>query len=956
MQKRTARWIALLSATLLFLTFALTACAEKKEEGLGELRALYIVTKDLQTNYKVGDEFDYSSVKLRAVYDNGDEPLTAADKDKGVTHTDLDMTKAGTQTLTVSYKGKDASIGITITEEQKAVLKGLQFSGGKTSYTVGDAIDYHAFTLSAIYTVGDDKTLYGDSAGVTHNNIDMSKDGTQKLTFTYQEDGVSKNVSVDIIIAKKDVPAPVVLISIEVRSTAAIRTYEYGANVDYSKFTIVRHYSDGSTKDDLNGTSAGVTHTTIDTHTAGEQELTFTYKEDDKTLTAIVPITVLAQKEVVTLQRFAPPAFYTKAAAVESDEAGTASEDRDSFMNGFETYKVGDDNAFEFQPDATILVSATQVAAVTVRTTFTLELKGEGNSFTAVDSVDTYVTTNPLLPNYYDFTEKAVGKVFKLTVKPDDGYKVTGEEDAKIEAIIEVVDGYNVYDQIGLSVFDNLNVKHWQAIKKDAGTLRWDDRPLTEYNVIKKDDPKNAPVSNIVLHSDITIDPDQLPDSYFWKTSDGEAYNTVNTILKSNAEIPDAVKNHLEGSLKDGFNKDSYYKFDDTSSGELQEDVVSSVNMQKGVYVSTGTGIQGNFHRISYLTSGLKHSLYTVYDGKTEKGSASPLSHWSLFKYGNETTEGVTIVNDGTPVVSDLRILGQSPRLAATGGEPAHLMAFNSCTNTMTLDNCIVSRLFVVVMGDEVSSGVNVSNSKIFDIYSNMFYLWRASVNVKKSIMEDAGGPVFILCDGGRKAGEEDGHGTLTFDAESRLVSEAAGEESWYKLNDATAIFTQLKGQVLNYIHTGTQREPMHKDGEVELFNVIAIIIPEPSSLQGNSELTIFPRGEIKRGEEGAYTDEYAVDWKFPAGGILQMAGQTPDTIYNSMAPIFISGTEKVAYLGVSLAQYLYVSTENITSASAGTVNFVERGTDWLFATMRAGEHDPRFGILFGDVTEYSAS
>lgn len=117
-------------------------------------------------------------------------------------------------------------------------------------------------------------------------------------------------------------------------------------------------------------------------------------------------------------------------------------------------------------------------------------------------------------------------------------------------AILEVVDGYNVYNQIGLSVFDNLNVKHWAAIKKAAGTIHWDSKPLTEYNIIKEGDG-NAPVANVVLHSNITIDPDDLPDSYFRKATD-DGYSTVNNILQTGAKIPDSVKNYLEGPLKDG--------------------------------------------------------------------------------------------------------------------------------------------------------------------------------------------------------------------------------------------------------------------------------------------------------------------------------------------------------------------------------------------------------------------
>ncbi len=974
MQNFKARWLALVTALILLSTFAFTACnmMQPQTDDLGELRGVFIVTSDLKTTYEVGDTFDYSAVKLRAVYANGEEQLTAADTEKGVAHNDIDMTTAGTKTLTVTYKEQEASVGITVREKQQDVLKGLQFSGGKTAYRVGDVIDYHAFVLTAIFSVGNDVTLYGDSEEITRSpaTVSTAQEGTTDVTFSYTDGGVTKSTTVKITVTAA--PPVRTLISIEARSTAAARTVEYGASLDAAflgQFTIVRHYSDGTKDETLKGNSAGVTTNVdlISTSVAGEKNLTFTY--DNVSVT--VPITVLEQVQKQNLNRYALPAFYSNVAATTDDAAGTNSQNRDIFMKGFETYKVGDDNAFEFQPDATTLVSTTQAVPVTVRTTFTLKMKGASGNFESVENVENYVTTNPLLPNYYDFTEEAVGKVFKLTITPDTNYyTLAGGGDSEIEATIEVVDGYNVYNQIGLSVFDNLNPKHWQEVKTAAGTLRWDDKPLVDYNIIKTGDPKNAPVKNIVLHSNITIDPDQLPDSYFWQETDAQ-YQTVSNILTTN-NLPDKVKNNLKGSLKDGFNEGQYYKFDDTSSGALEEEAKTSVNMQKGVYVSTGTGIMGNFHEITYKTSGAKHSLYTVYDGKTSTGSAFPLSHWSLFKYGKATTAGVEIVNGGHPTVSDLRILGQSPRVAATDGEPAHLMAFNTCTKDVTLKNAIVSRLFVVVLGDQVSStsggdpatstssGVNVSDSKFYDIYSNMFYLWRATIDVKNSIMEDAGGPLFILCDGNRKAGDNGTAGSIIVDEDSRLKSDAAGNESWYTLNNATAIFTKLKGEVLNYIHNGTKREPMHKgEGGVELYNVIAIVVPEPSSLQtaGNDEKdTYYPKGTIKRGTAGAYTDEYAVDWKFAEGGILSMAGLNPDVIYGSIAPIFISGTEKAAYVNQSLAKYLYANEENVAASTATSIDFAGKGTDWMFVTLRAAEKTPRFGILFGDVTEYVAS
>lgn len=1007
MHKLKARWIAFLTAILLICSFAFAACDGENGGDLGAIRDIYIVTADLKTTYTVGEEFDYSAVKLRAVYENGDESLTAADADKGVTHTDLDMSKAGTQTLTVTYKEKSASVAINVVAEEKAVLKGLQFSGGATAYTVGDAIDYHAFTLTAIYSVGDDRALYGDSQGVTHNDISTAAAGTPKLTFTYTDGGVSKSVTVTITVSAA--PAPVTLVSVEVQSSAADRSVAFGAEFDYSKFTIVPHYSDGHSVSSLNGTSEGVTHTTVDTTVPGDQELTFTYEE---VTSAPVTITVLAEK--LNLKRFSLPKFYSDVAANEGDTAGTESADRDSFMTGFESYKAGDDNAFEFQPDATVLLSSTQELAVTVQTQFTLEKKAAGGEFEPVDNADTYVKTTSVLPNYYWFQPAAVGNVFKLRIKPDPA-SYTGATEG-IEAIIEVVDGYNVYNQIGLSVFDNLNVKHWQSIKEEAGTLRWDTKPLVKYNTVTGDD--KAPVKNIILHSNITIDPDELPDNYFWQkdeTVGDSSYNTVNGYLQTGSEIPDSVKNNLEGSLKDGLNKDYHYKFDDVTSGDYKEDIVSSVNMQKGIYVSTGTGIVGNFHTLTYHTSGSRHSLYTVYDGKNATGTAFPLSHWSLFKYSSSgMPENVERVNDGKPTVSDLRILGQSPRLAATDGEPSHLMAFNGYTSEINLSNCIVSRLFVAVLGD-TSTNVNVADSKIFDIYSNMFYLWRAKADVKNSILMDAGGPLFILCDGNRKQHDYDSltfsqcpldDGTplpgdqdeaaktryekykadgpapnLVVDDKSKLESFAAGEESWYKLNGVSEMFGKIKGGSNNGLGDVAKgylgRDIIVKKDNVDLVNVIAVIIPEPSEMSNKVAFanSITTSGMAKIGDE-----TFKMHPVTPTFNNQFLASAALQTFYNSHAPYFISGG-KVAIYGQTSMQNLgggQYGFEDVIASTTGTQqgNWAFKAADvkaawasvtspYLFISTRpldatfsgqtVTEASPRIGILVGSVHSVTA-
>lgn len=979
MKKNRTKFVTLFVALVMLLSFAFTACDAQKSDGLGELRDIYIVTNGLQTVYTVGDEFDYGKVKFRAVYENGDETLKATDSDKGVTHSELDMSTAGTKTLTVTYKEKSAEVNITV-NEKKTYLQGLQFAGGKTAYTVGETVDFAQFTFKAQFSTGNDVDLNGESDGVTHDPATVSTDTEKSVSvkFTYEKDGESASAVVPVTVTAA--PAPKTLISIEVQSSSADRTVEYGSTLGdsfYEKFTLVLHYSDGTTNDTaINGSSEGVTHDTIDTNQAGEHELTFTY---NNVKSAPVYITVLPKKETLNLNRFALPAFYSNVMGVKSDAEGTASTDRDTFMKGMKSetdeqisyYKVGDDNAFEFQPQATVLVDLTHQSTITVKTEFTLQMKQDDGSFADV-SAETYVTTNENLPNFYWFKKDAIGRVFKFTIKPDHNAYTGDAANSAIEAYFEIVDGYNVYDQTGLSVFDNLNVKHWKDIKEEAGVLRWDSKPLTYYNVVSGDN--KSPVANIVLHSDITINPDYLPDNYFWdkdKTENEEnsKYTAVETILKgsNSANIPDSVKNYLNGSLKDGYTKDQWYYFNKGNVESLNEPV-NNINMQKGIYNSTGTGIEGNFHSLTYMTDGLKHHLYTVYDGKTADGSAFPLSHWSLFRYGGQSIingKGFDLIGEGKPTISNLRIKGNSPRKAATDGEPSHLMALNTCINEVNLENCVISQLFCAGLGDQSSSpsGINVADCKIFDIYSNMFYLWRATVNVKNSIMKDAGGPVFILCDGERKKTDgSNNQPTLKVDKESKFVSQASGQESWYVLNSATSLFTSVKGvSTLAKNKLGISLT----SGNEELVNVIAIVVPEPSKIQqeaNNADNVIQTKGQITRGESGK---EYFY------GGYNNDA--VAKKLMEKLCPILSSGkiygkgTE--AGMDINSNKVYGINPLNINMGDYSINDQIDlkpswktavETSDWFMLNFNVGALTssklyPWFGILIGGVTEYHA-
>ena len=55
----------------------------------------------------------------------------------------------------------------------------------------------------------------------------------------------------------------------------------------------------------------------------------------------------------------------------------------------------------------------------------------------------------------YDFTEKAIGKTFKIITRPADGIEPDMIDDVTSELVVNIVDGYNVTTAKELNVISN---------------------------------------------------------------------------------------------------------------------------------------------------------------------------------------------------------------------------------------------------------------------------------------------------------------------------------------------------------------------------------------------------------------------------------------------------------------------------------------------------------------------
>ncbi|MBQ1967546.1 MAG: bacterial Ig-like domain-containing protein, partial [Clostridia bacterium] len=85
-----------------------------------------------KVEYNVGDTFDATGLAIFAIYNNG----SSATITEGFTLSDVDMSTAGTKTVTVTYEGKTATFEITVIEAVQIVER-FEIVGGATVKTQG---------------------------------------------------------------------------------------------------------------------------------------------------------------------------------------------------------------------------------------------------------------------------------------------------------------------------------------------------------------------------------------------------------------------------------------------------------------------------------------------------------------------------------------------------------------------------------------------------------------------------------------------------------------------------------------------------------------------------------------------------------------------------------------------------------------------------------------------------
>lgn len=228
------------------------------------LESIRIAAEPTKKNYFVGDAFDATGLKVKAVYNTGEEDLATGYELSG-----FDSTTAGEKTITVTYMAKTASFKVSV---EAVVLTGIEIAAEPTkkTYYAGDAFDATGLQVKAVFNNGKKEDLAADAYALS--GFDTNVAGAQTITVTYQE----KTATFAVTVIGKD--------GIAVTAPKKVR-YAVGEEFDATGLVVAQRFADGTQVPLAEG---AYQLDGFDSETVGEKTITVTVGADTATFTVDV--------------------------------------------------------------------------------------------------------------------------------------------------------------------------------------------------------------------------------------------------------------------------------------------------------------------------------------------------------------------------------------------------------------------------------------------------------------------------------------------------------------------------------------------------------------------------------------------------------------------------------------------------------------------------------------------
>lgn len=593
-------------------------------------------------------------------------------------------------------------------------------------------------------------------------------------------------LALSFVACKKD--GALKLESFTVDRTSIKTNYLIGEEIDFSGIKAIAKYSDENLNKIYTYDELTITYAEDITATEGDKEVIVSFNDPHLNVKQETKIIIKVSKEPqmgdntdpLLAVQFEKPSSLTQfdsnnstAGQTEYGESGFFGQ----FAVGGKTYVIGNENEFKLNPQFAVL-SEDGDAVIELDSFYSVveiyvekngefvaltKTAGENNTVTYADGQTTIATVDTY-KGVYQFSPEAAGSKVKIAVLPSEEYYTATTPFAPVTLVANVIKAYNVYEAWQLSVVDNYDTA-WNEIKAEYGLLGVD-------------------VSGIVLHNNIKVTADDIPQSYLYTTDKEVVY--TNTIDNSTVTVPAGTK----------FIKD-----------EIE------------IYDRRGTAfvIEGNFFLLDTSDFPLVASP-AVFGPDAEKDYKSDFSNVTLFAFSSQLSNeefdaNPYPLNSFNYTISNLSLIGNAKRdylidanenLASAGGL---IFCKSRCSATVTMDNIIGNSYFITYFAD--LGKMHVSNAKCFDTYQNAAFVWgAATLTFEDSYVEGCGGPVIIA----QSLADENWHPTV-ITTNSLIKTNVEGTEIWFTAVGANTIVGGIKslGAALGQAGLGTYVDSANK-------------------------------------------------------------------------------------------------------------------------------------------------
>ena len=500
-----------------------------------------------------------------------------------------------------------------------------------------------------------------------------------------------------------------------------------GDEIDTSKAVVTAKYKKGGTK-----TFSGkdLEFGELDTSELGNQELSIKIVPENYTFNVTIRV-VASEADVCAISQLESELL------AEYHANRTNNGEYEKFEHKTEPIYVGNKNTFHFRLKAAGIGADGETLVPTVenvRTVVTVEQKIGDNNYQLLEGaeLDAVVEIDTINAKF-KFKETVDGTTFRIKVaaaNPDTDYE---ESNYSFTTEVVVIDGFNVYDTIDLSVYDNFNTSaHKHLADPEYEGYEYAHDGWNPYHVQLKtrygysDDELNALLRDsltLIFQDDIELTTDNVRQDFFW-TEDDANYR----------DYEDASEDVVLGTPHNISQYALFYR--EVDNGE-QFKVI-------GNYFAIDAS------RLPLMVSCEQNGPANYVDSANDKGMTA---YTAVFR--TAPTNGAIVTNPNTKVeYRNMAFIGNgemSPDPRVSGAlllmkhDEINFYGYNTVAN-----NFYMSYYFAYGNPDEdctADGNYTIEDCRGFNSYSSLICLWGAeTTNIINCTLKQSGGPAILAC------------------------------------------------------------------------------------------------------------------------------------------------------------------------------------------------------------------